>query len=147
MRRARRGAFSLLEVILATAILLGCLVVLFELARLGGRQARGAEDLSTAQRICQTKINRILAGLDYPEEVQEEEVEGEPGWYYSLETEPAEYPGLIAVRVRVTQDLTAMRHPQEFALVRWIRDPEAGRGESLDRGLPLLPGLPGGTFP
>jgi len=147
MRPARRAAFSLLEVILATGILLGCLVVLFELARIGGRHARGAEDLSTAERICQTKINRLLAGLDYPEEVQEEEVEDEPGWYYSVQTGPAEYPGLIAVRVRVTQDVAAMRHPQEFALVRWIRDPEAGRDESLDRGLPLLPALRGGGRP
>ena len=62
MSPARRSGFSLLEVIMATAILLGCLIVLGDLAAVGRRHARDAEDLTTAQWLCQTKLNEILAG-------------------------------------------------------------------------------------
>ena len=126
----RRRAFSLLEMLLATGILLGCLIVLSELASIGRRHVRDAEDLITAQRICQIKINEILAGIEQPIPVESTEVEDEPGWYYSVETEPVSQPGLIAVRVTVQQDVAEGQQGEEFSLVRWIRDPDAPRGLS-----------------
>jgi len=134
--QARRG-FSLLEVLLASGILLGCLIVLSELASIGRRHVRDAEDLITAERICQTKINEFLAGLQEPVAVEYAEVEDEPGWFYSVETEPVRQRGLIAVRVTVVRDVAeaggeafapAAGQAQQFTLVRWVRDPEAPRG-------------------
>jgi type II secretory pathway pseudopilin PulG len=135
--RARR-AFSLLEVLLATGILLGSLIVLSELASIGRRRVRDAEDLTAAQRICQTKIQEILAGLQDPIPVEDAEVEDEPGWFYSVETGPVSgQQGLIAVRVTVTQDvagaggqafLPVAGQPRQFALVRWVRDPDVAQG-------------------
>jgi prepilin-type N-terminal cleavage/methylation domain-containing protein len=124
---SRRG-FSLLEVLLASSILLGCLIVLSELASIGRRHVCDAEDLITAERICQTKVNEIVAGLQEPVAVEYAEVEDEPGWFYSVETEPVRQHGLIAVRVTVTQDAADTPWPQEFALVRWVRDPDTPRG-------------------
>ncbi len=146
-----RGGFSLLEVLLATGILLGSLIVLSELATIGRRRVRDAEDLTAAQRICQTKMQEILAGLQDPLPVEYAEVEDEPGWFYSVETGPvAGQPGLVAVRVTVAQDLassggqTFLSAPEGgtlaspagllpgFTLVRWVRDPDAPQG--LDEG-------------
>jgi type II secretory pathway pseudopilin PulG len=133
-----RRAFSLLEVLLATGILLGSLIVLSELASIGRRRVRDAEDLTVAQRICQTKIHEILAGIQDPVPVEDAEVEDEPGWFYSVQTGPvAGQQGLIAVRVTVTQDvaeaggqafLPAAGQSEQFTLVRWVRDPAAPRG-------------------
>ncbi len=58
----RRG-ISLMEVILATAILLGSVVVLSELAGIGRRQSNRSAELSEAQRLCEWKLNEMLAGI------------------------------------------------------------------------------------
>lgn len=116
-----RAGFSLLEVILATGVLLGCLIVLSELAALGRRHTSDAEDLAAAQRICQTKMNEILAGLAPLESFDEAEVEDEPGWLYSVATEATSQPGLVAVRVTVYQDWFEAARPKQYVLVHWVR--------------------------
>ncbi len=47
---------------LATSILLACLIVLGELASVGRRHARDAEQLTAAQLLCRSRLNEILAG-------------------------------------------------------------------------------------
>jgi len=58
----RRG-FSLIEVIMATAILLGSVVVLSRLAGLGSTYAQNTEQMSLAQRICENTLNELLLGI------------------------------------------------------------------------------------
>ena len=58
-----RSGISLMEVILATAILLGSVVVLSELAGIGRRQSNRSAELSEAQRLCEWKLNEMLAGI------------------------------------------------------------------------------------
>jgi prepilin-type N-terminal cleavage/methylation domain-containing protein len=58
----RRG-FSLIEVIVATAILLGSVVVLSQLAGLGGTYAQNTEQMSLAQRVCENTLNELLVGI------------------------------------------------------------------------------------
>ncbi len=69
---AIRAGFSLMEVILATAILLGSVIVLGELAGMGRRQSLRGRDLAEAQQLCEMTLNEILAGLR-PLEPQEQE--------------------------------------------------------------------------
>jgi hypothetical protein len=134
-----------LEVLLATGILLGCLIVLSELAGIGGRRVRDAEALATAERICQTKIHEILAGLADPEPLEDEPVEDESGWLCSIETESLEQPGLIAVRVTARQDLPDQKRPKRFTLVRWVREAKSPVEErSGADGRPLPSGFRGG---
>lgn len=119
-----RSGFSLLEVLLATGILVGCLVVLSELANIGRIHASVAQDGAVAARICQTKLNEILAGVAPVASVHEEPVEDTPGWWYSVEVESPRQPGVVALRVTVGMDENSSGRPVEFSLVRWVRDPK-----------------------
>jgi type II secretory pathway pseudopilin PulG len=67
-----RVGFSLIEVILATAILLGSVIVLSELAGIGRRQSNRAEIATIAQQNCETLLNEILLGLRPLEAIENE---------------------------------------------------------------------------
>ena len=56
------AGFSLLEVMLATSILLTCLIVLGQLASVGRRHARDAEQLRSPSYLCRSRYSEILAG-------------------------------------------------------------------------------------
>lgn len=56
------AGFSLLEVIIATAMLMGAAVVLSRLAGMGRDQSQAAETLDSAQRICEQTLNELLLG-------------------------------------------------------------------------------------
>jgi type II secretory pathway pseudopilin PulG len=129
MRAARRTGFSLLETLLAAGILLGCLIVLGHLATLGRRSALAAEELAEAQRICQTRLNEIVVGLRPLEPVDDSPLDDEPGWRWSVEMEPAKAPGMVSLRVTVIQDVPEGKHARRFALVRWVRDPNAAEAQ------------------
>ncbi|MBX3440563.1 MAG: hypothetical protein KF861_23940, partial [Planctomycetaceae bacterium] len=67
-----RSGFSLMEVILATAILLGSVVVLGELAGMGRRQSLRGRELSEAQLLCEQVLQELLLGLREFEQVEQE---------------------------------------------------------------------------
>lgn len=138
MSRAPRRGFSLMEVLLATSILLGSLIVLGQLATVGRMHARDAEKLTTAQLLCQTKLNEILAGVDRVRSVEEESLAD--GWLYSVEVTSADKLHLASLRVTVWEDLppeedaTDGPRPKQFSLTRWIRDPnreDASREDAI----------------
>ncbi|MCA9064697.1 MAG: hypothetical protein KDA96_16610, partial [Planctomycetaceae bacterium] len=60
--RRNRSAFSLIEVILATAILMGSVIVLSRLAGMGRTMAQRAAAMSEAQRVCERTLNEIALG-------------------------------------------------------------------------------------
>ena len=132
--KSARG-FSLLEVILAIAILTGALAVLGELARQGIESTRIARDRSHALLLCETKLAEITAGCVYPEQMYDvpfqeatdlglSDVQSQRSiWLYSVELASVDQPGLVAVRVTVYQDLPQGTEPVECSLVRWIVDP------------------------
>ncbi len=66
----RRAGFSLLEVIIATAILMGSAVVLSRLAGMGREQANKAARYTTAQQICEQTLHEVLLGLRSVEPVE-----------------------------------------------------------------------------
>jgi len=115
----RRG-FSLMEVLLATAILLGCVIVLAELANVGHKNAEAAEELATAQWLCQTKLNELRAGAVPLVEVQNEPLLEAPDWAYTITVDPLAQTGLVSVRVTVSQAKT-VPNPRSFSLVQWLR--------------------------
>jgi len=144
MTSTDRGGFSLIEVLLATSILMACVIVLGHLATIGRRSARAAQDISTAQVLCETKMNELLAGAVPLERVDEVPLDDNGDWLVSVELEPTEHALLTAVRVTVTQVVQEQERPREFVLVRWI--PGAGPSGVGDAatGRPTAPNIPSG---
>ena len=61
-RQGARSGFSLIEVIIATAILMGSAVVLSRLAGMGRDQSQKARLHSDAQQVCEQTMNELLLG-------------------------------------------------------------------------------------
>lgn len=123
---AQCRGFSLLEVVLALAILTVTVAVLGELIRSGLRNAQMARDLSQAELICESTIYQLEAGLLPPQPVATAAVPETPGWLYSIQPEStgtAGQAGLFQFRITAEQDPDRFARPVRFSVVRWLRDP------------------------
>jgi general secretion pathway protein I len=132
----KRG-FTLLEVMLALAILVGAIAVLGEFGRLGLRSAKTSRDLTRAEMLCESVMGEIAAGIILPEPVQgvpvadptqgasvnNTQVDDTGPWVYSIDAKTIDQDGLIAVTVTVSQDKPSVERPASFSLIRWIPDP------------------------
>jgi type II secretion system protein I len=140
-RHSLRKGFSLLEIILALAILAGSVAVLSEVARLGLQNARHARDLTHAAMLCESKLAEVAAGIE-PMEPQDgvpfETTDdlSEPDWLYTIEVNTVEIEGLLEVRVTVIRDLPPETQPPPVSLVRLMLDPsfEFETSETEDLG-------------
>jgi general secretion pathway protein I len=131
MNSSKRAGFSIMEVLLATSILLGCIIVLSELASLGRKHARSAEKLVNAQLLCEAKLNDILCGSEPLAPVSEKQFEENIKWAYSIDVVPAEIPGIVSLIVEVfpsqENESEASRsesenQPKTCRLIRWVPD-------------------------
>ncbi len=123
-----RAGLSLLEVLLALAILGGSLAAIGELMRIGARSAAASRDQTTAQILAETVMSQIGAGLIPPEAVTSAQVDDplyQYEWSYSIVVEQIDQAGLIAVWVTVAQDPQVAARPASYSLARWMIDPEA----------------------
>lgn len=121
-----RSGFSLLEVVLALAILTAAVAILGELIRSGLRNAQLARDLSKAELLCESTIYQIESGFLPPQPAQRAQIDQEPGWFYSIENESTGSPtqsGLLRLRVTVELNPDQQKRPTKFSVVRWMRDP------------------------
>ena len=134
LRRARwsgnnpRG-LSLLEVMLAIAILGGCLAVTGELVRMGVRHAEEARELSRAQLLCESKIEEIAAGVTPAESVATAPFETDPDWTYTVDVSSLDQQ-LTQVRVTVQAVESNRLQPIVFTLTRWILNPASATSET-----------------
>jgi prepilin-type N-terminal cleavage/methylation domain-containing protein len=136
----KRSGFSLLEILLALAILGGALAVLSRIADTGMMAARESRDLAAARILCQTKLTELL--LDAQAGISPQSVTGAPFdapfdsqsstvFQYSVEVQPAPMDGLLAIRVLVEaldSDVGTTR--TRYALTRWMIDPTLGLEEA-----------------
>lgn len=119
--------FSLLEIILALAILGGALAVLGSIVQVGTRTAKQARGRVAAELQCQSILTEIVAGLRPAEPVQSSLVDFPDPEYiflYSVEVQPADMEGMLVVRVSVFEDRPPEQNPIRVSLVRWMIDPE-----------------------
>ena len=141
LHRRHRTGFSLMEVILSIAVLFASSVALAQLASLGRRHADRAESLTTAQTLCQNKLNEIVAGLAPLVSANDVPLGEAPGWVYSVVVEPARWNDLVSVQVSVAEmpisgadtrssdaATTGPSQPR-FSLVRWMRTTDATSSE------------------
>lgn len=124
MEADKRSGLSLLEVVLAIAILGGSMVVLTQLINIGHSNAMDARDMSEAQILCDTKISEVTAGIIPSSSVSGADIVEAPGWQYSMTVDKASIEGLLVVDCTVTQDPAEYSAPMTFRLVRWIPDPD-----------------------
>ena len=114
----RRSAFTLLEVIIALAILTGALAVLGELVRRGLDQRERARDLSRATLIAEAKMTEVVAlataGASrrrFQASAVETELDPSGSWLYSIELGDTGSPEVLAVRITVERSKTGPRRP------------------------------------
>ena len=123
---------SLLEVMLALAILGGALAAIGELMRIGARNAEIARDMTTAQLLCESTMAEIQLGflpVQAAGPVQVTDPEYQQEWMYSIVVEPIDQEGLTSVWVQVEQNPEIFSRPVSFALTRWMIDPALGLEE------------------
>ena len=118
--------FTLLEIILALAILAGSLAALGEVMRLADQNATMTRDESQAQILAASVLDELVAGARDLMAINQAEFDfiSEPPWVYSIAIEPTAYDELVAVRVLVEQDLDPRLQPARFELVRWLPNPD-----------------------
>lgn len=116
---------TLLEVILAIAILGGALAVLGELVRVGTRSARGARVHFTAQLLAESLIGQITSGITPAEPISGIIQQfGGLRWQYQVQIAQVDQQGLLAVAVTVREDVEPAQPAVSFMLVRWMIDPQ-----------------------
>jgi general secretion pathway protein I len=135
INQRREGGFTLLEVILALAILTGAIAVLGELARVGISNADYTHKLTKAQLLCEGKMAEITSGITFSDPVSGVSFESEMNedmasmidpdeipWLYSITSDLIDDNGLLQVTVTVYQDLPEEKRPVTCSLVRWMMD-------------------------
>lgn len=149
MNRRRRSAFSLLEVMLATTVLLGSVIVLSHIAFVGTAHMDSAEQYAAAQLACQTRMNEMLSGALPIEEIRNQAIPELPGWGMTVKVESANQSGLLALQVTAAEQPAELATVEttgevagatqqasgagkQFTLVRWILDPESSQSSSSD---------------
>lgn len=147
-----RGGFSLLEVVLALAILTASVAVIGELIRSGLRNAQVARDLSQAVLIGESIVQQIESGQLPSQSAGGSPVKDAPGWLYSIE--PSSAPasagsaggnssGLLNLRITVEQSRDQHARPVKFTIVRWLRDPSlVMTQQATEQSLPSNSGSP-----
>ncbi len=135
----RRG-LSLLEVVLALAILAVAAAYLAQSMHLAVENATRAQRLSRAETIAESVMNQIVAGYLPVQAVSWTPVQppnpfGPSGqaadseqWLYSIQNVQTEVPGMLGVQVGVRQ--FNPNGPQDIqpdlVINRWITDPQLG---------------------
>jgi len=118
--------FSLLEIVLALAILAGALAALGEVMRSASQSAALASDETQAQLLAESVMAELLAGARPTTAVNGAafDLAIDPPWVYSIAIEPTPFQELIAVRVSVAQQLAPEMQPARCDLVRWLLSPD-----------------------
>lgn len=135
LRRTAPTGFSLLEILLALAILGGSLAVLGQIAQTGTDAAREARDLALSRILCQTKLNELLLEGTMPQSIPSTPVASSDSqsttpFSYSVDVQTAPLEGLLVVRVAVEAG-----NPDggpalaRYSLTRWMVDPTLGLEE------------------
>jgi prepilin-type N-terminal cleavage/methylation domain-containing protein len=125
--RLLRPAFTLLEIVLALAILAGSLAAIGEIVRLANRNAELASDEAQAQILASSVMSELVSearDLAAVDRMPFSDVDASPAWLYSVRIDPLTIEQLVMVSVQVIQDLPPEKDPARWELVRWFPDPD-----------------------
>lgn len=99
--RSLRTGFSLLEILLATSMLVIAITALSHLSSVGRQHLSGASKRTVAVRLAANKMARLAAGIEPLEEHQTQPLSEDPDWECALELRPVADGELVEVRVGV----------------------------------------------
>lgn len=115
-----RPGMTLIEVLLALAILALVMGAVASLVNIGTRAATAAEDTALAQLVAESKMNELASGAAPMSATGLTDYEGREGWQYSVEITPIPEPaGLVSVKVFV-QQVVEGDDGVTFELYRWM---------------------------
>lgn len=134
VRCSTRSGFTLLEVVIAVAILLGSITALFQLLTLGHRSSIQAQFRTDAVLLADLKMNEAIAGITTLQSTGEEESEDYPGWLWSMSVEDAGLDDLLQITVTVRRDSTSVAAKHEYSATKYIRDPQIFLDAALGAG-------------
>lgn len=123
IRKASGRGYTLLEVIIALAILGGSMVVVGRGFFIGYRSVRQARMVNTANRIADSTMAQLAAGVIEPQATGNTAVSGMDDWTYKVEIESASEPGLLSARVVVANSANPNR-VVSVSIVRYLIDPD-----------------------
>ena len=154
MKRKRCG-LTILEILLAIAILGGALAVLGEISRNGIRSASETESMVQAELLCESILAKVQLGIIKQETVTDVPVTESTNstvlsdtvvdtnaviagntsvaiWYYSVEiNNVADEYDLLEIAVTVRQDESLRSFPVACRMVRWLAiEPEEEEEET-----------------
>jgi general secretion pathway protein I len=126
----QRSGLSLLEVILALAILAMSVALLSQITKQSTDNGLMAQRLATAQMLCESKMSEVLAGaipLTATPWTPITDSLRNGNWNYQIQTVTAQQKDMVGVRLSVTdQPDTTTENPELFFIVRWMIDPNLG---------------------
>ncbi len=118
----RTSAFTLLEVILALAILAGSIAVLGEVMSIASRSAAEAQAEAQAQLLASSVMDEMLAGVTEVTNQARQPLPSDAAipWVCTVILGDTDLVGLMSVEVIVEQDVEKQFHPVKFRLLRWL---------------------------
>lgn len=119
-----KKGLSLLEVLLAVAILGASMVVIGNSFFLGVRSAARARLRSDANILCDAKMAELAAGIIPLTSVSGQPIEENQAWTYSIDVQPSVQRGLLVATVSVEQADSSVPVPMSLSIVRFLPDPD-----------------------
>lgn len=124
-RYGRSGTgFTLLEVVLATALFAMTMTCLGSLMWSSAHAAIQAQLQTEALSRCETLMNEVVAGVYPLQAVSNTAAVDDPTWQWSMQVAQGPYPELIQVDVIVEHTSAGPLGIVRSSLRRWVRDPQ-----------------------
>ena len=140
MTRTSSG-YSLLEVLVATAILAVGLLAIFSLTRSAQKRSLDASDLAAVELAAQTTLNELLAGRNPIEPVPPRSIDGVRNWKLEVKLYESPRPDLATIFINAQKFMPPDDLPAEisFQLVRWVPKRRVRLAESSDPSFESAP--------
>lgn len=126
----RRPGITLLEVLVSTAMFLFSLVAIGELMSSSADQALEVNQLTKATRLCQSKLNEYIAGVEDLKAPGGGDFEEESGWTWAAESNP-DSTAINLYKVVVTVTRETPRGKVEVSMGQFVYD-AAQKGQLAD---------------
>ncbi|MGL4593960.1 MAG: type IV pilus modification PilV family protein [Thermoguttaceae bacterium] len=117
-----RAGYTLLEIMLATTILVMGLVVIFHTTDLARKKSIAASDLANVQLACQTHLNEILASRAPIRPSPPKSVDGVYNWFFWTELKASPQQNLCVLLITAQKMSSNGTTPigSPFFILRWI---------------------------